>query len=402
MLKEGAMSDPKKLLRRAKLAIGTSAAVRAVRERQQLYHLRQLLRQASGETAWDAKQLAGRLDERRPDRLPLPERPTVAVFGAEDWELNGLWPSFGRVADMRFFAYSRLAKKHGIPSVTKEHRDALCRAYLAEVDALMAQGPLHAVFFYADGEVMSPELFRELGRRRVWSVLMGLDDKHRYWRRRHHGVVVGQERVASDVDLYWTTWRTGADIIAAQGGTPWYAPEAADPDFHHPCDVERDLDVVFVGQRYGRRAALVEHLRKRGIRVSAFGRGWDGGYVTFEQSVELFSRAKVVLGLGDTGAMRGLQALKGRDFEAPMSGAVYLTSYNPELCDFWRIGEEILCWSSFENCEETLRWILPRPDVQESIRAAALARARRDHTWDVRLREMLAVLRGEPGGQVSN
>lgn len=316
--------------------------------------------------------------------------------------MNGLWPSFGRVADMRFFAYSRLAQKHGIAAVTKEHREALGRAYLAEVDALMAQGPLQAVFFYADAEVMSPELFRELGRRRVWSVLMGLDDKHRYWRRRHHGIEVGQERVAADADLYWTTWRTGADIIAAQGGTPWYAPEAADPEFHHPHDVERDLDVVFVGQRYGRRAALVDHLRKRGLKVNAYGRGWEGGHVSFEQSVELFSRAKVVLGLGDTGMMRGLQALKGRDFEAPMSGAVYLTSYNPELCDFWRIGEEILCWSSFENCEETLRWILPRADVQANIRAAALARARRDHTWEVRLREMFAVLRGDPSAQASN
>lgn len=383
-----------RLIRRAKLAVGRSEVVRRVYGRRQQAHVDSVLsRGAAGGMVWSAEALAHRIDELRGQRVELPARPTVVAFGYEDWERHGLWPSLARVSDLHLVPIARLNETHALPKEGPGRLAPLLRAYLAEVDRLMAAGPVHLVFFYVDAGMLPPGLLEELARRRVWSVVMGLDDKHQFLPRHRRGLVIRQDELASKVDLYWTTWRAGCDVIAGDGGRPWYAPEAADPAFHHPVDVPRDLDVLFLGQRYGRRAALVEHLRARGIKVSCFGRGWEGGHVSFEQSVELFSRAKVVLGVGDTGMMTGLQALKGRDFEAPMCGAVYLTSFNPELADWWHVGREILCWSTFENCFETLSWILPRTDVQESIRAAALERARREHTWEARWFGLFGLLR---------
>lgn len=390
----------RELLLKAKRKIAGTRAWRAFQSERQVRKVERLLEEpARGEGAFTPEELARRLDVLRPLRIDLPERPSVAVFGNEDWEKHGLWPSFKRVADVHFFPLGKVAKDHGLRGPPSEsQREGMCRAYLAELDAVLARQPVHLAFFYVDTGGLLPFLFHELGKRRIWSVVMGLDDKHQFIaRRRHGGVRIGQELITSDVDVYWTTWRAGADVIGGRGGRPWYAPEAADPAFHHPVRVERDLDVVFVGQRYGRRGDLVEYLRGRGLRVACFGRGWETGHVDFEETVQLFSRAKVVLGMGDTGAMTGLQALKGRDFEAPMSGAVYLTSFNPELADFFHIGREILCWSSFENCLETLVWLLPRAQEQERIREAARARALRDHTWEARLIQMFELIRGKKG-----
>ncbi|HET6344770.1 MAG TPA: glycosyltransferase, partial [Myxococcota bacterium] len=193
------------------------------------------------------------------------------------------------------------------------------------------------------------------------------------------------------VDLYWTIWRTGAQVIQNMGGVVWHAAPAADPAFHHPVPAERDIDVLFLGQKYGERAALVQFLRDRGIRVHAAGPGWTQGFVTFEESLRLYGRAKVVLGHGATGCMSDVTALKGRDFEAPMCGAVYVTSYNPELADCYAIGHEILCYGTPRDCSELVQWILSDPERQARIRHAAKERALRDHTWERRFSSLFSL-----------
>jgi spore maturation protein CgeB len=89
--------------------------------------------------------------------------------------------------------------------------------------------------------------------------------------------------------------------------------------------------------------------------------------------------------------MEGVKHLKGRDFEVPMSGGLYLTTYNYELADHYIIGKEILCYSSFEECAEIIHWVLRHPDEAEAIRQAGLRRARSDHTWERRLQMMFTL-----------
>ena len=73
------------------------------------------------------------------------------------------------------------------------------------------------------------------------------------------------------------------------------------------------------------------------------------------------------LGVGGVGHLDEVQHLKGRDFEVPMCGAVYLTTYNPELCDWYQVGEEILCYGSFQNCAEILINLLSDSKKMEKI-----------------------------------
>ena len=97
--------------------------------------------------------------------------------------------------------------------------------------------------------------------------------------------------------------------------------------------------------------------------------------------------------------------LKGRDFEVPMCGAAYLTSYHPQLCDWFRIGEEILCYSSPQNCAELLLTVLGDDKRLASVRSAARARSLQDHTWETRFTRLFEMIRniqdGSPGPSVA-
>ena len=59
------------------------------------------------------------------------------------------------------------------------------------------------------------------------------------------------------------------------GANPIYCQEAANPLVYHPMPVARDLDVVFVGARYGEHPAYIRRLVDAGISVRAFGPGWQ-------------------------------------------------------------------------------------------------------------------------------
>ena len=372
---------------------------RMYRERQQLQRFNSVLDTylADCETAkpYSEALVKARLREKQSQRRPFfgsDGKLSVVAFGARNWEQYGLWPSFERISRFALSEYgSEFISGPPIRKPGPEMRQQQAQGFLAFVDKVEQERQVTYAFLYASGEHISDELLDELARRGIWTVIMSLDDKQQFFR---PGDVTGephQLRVARQCDLYWTTWKTGTQIVLNIGGTPWYAPEAGDPAFYHPLDEPRDLEIVFVGQSYGLRADLVRYLRRRGFRVDAFGSGWPNGFVSLEQTVELYSRAEIVLGVGAVGQMSGVKHLKARDFEVPMCGALYLTSYNPELADHYRIGEEIICYSSFEECADLAHWVLCHPDEAQHIRKAALKRSLAEHTWEQRLRRLFSL-----------
>jgi hypothetical protein len=168
------------------------------------------------------------------------------------------------------------------------------------------------------------------------------------------------------------------------GAVPLYLGEGANPEIYRPLQLERTIDVCFVGRKSAGREDIINSVRQEGIAVEVFGKGWENGpLATSEQVNELFNRSKVVLGIGGLRGAR-ISDLKGRDFEVPMSGSLYLTLYNRELEDFYRIGDEILCYQDSSDLIRQLRDVLTNPGRAEEIRRAGGERARRDHTWERR------------------
>ncbi len=365
-------------------------ALQQIGQRQQFNRLLRDVAQTQGETPSLAKELAALALRRR----ALSSRPRVVALGHNAWEQYGLWPTFSSLADFHLIPLDLV---DGTWNESLRSREGA--RVLAAIDALDRESPVELVFIYADSSFLDPAMLKGLAERNIWTVLMGLDDKHRLATRMQFGMQTGQALIAPLVDIYWTTWKSAIPLFWKIGARPLYLAEGADPNFHHPIELERDIEVLFLGAKYGTREKMVSYLRKQGYGVEAYGRGWPNEYVSFEKSIELISRSKVVLGIGGVGHLDTVQHLKGRDFEVPMCGAVYLTSYNPELADWYAIGEEILCYSSPQNCVEILDWTLRDTQKQTKIRSAALLRSLRDHTWESRLNTLFDVLTAEPSNE---
>lgn len=171
-------------------------------------------------------------------------------------------------------------------------------------------------------------------------------------------------------------------ILSQWGFNPYtfrsYADRARKPD----------LDIVFVGQPHSNRRETVERLRSAGLRVETFGHGWPSGKVSYTQMLDLFQRSKITLGLSSSST--GVSQIKGRDFEAPAVGALYLTTRNPELSSFFVEHDEIACYSDTDELLETCRRLLTSDVERERIAEAGKTRAWKNHTYIRRFSEIFA------------
>ena len=91
---------------------------------------------------------------------------------------------------------------------------------------------------------------------------------------------------------------------------------------------------------------------------------------------------------GRTRTVVRITCIKGRDFEVPACGGLYLTTYNHELASLFDIGKEILCYLNEIDCVEIVRYYLERPEEAKAIARAGYSRCLGDHTWKRRFHDL--------------
>ena len=105
----------------------------------------------------------------------------------------------------------------------------------------------------------------------------------------------------------------------------------------------------------------------------------------------IYSRSVVNLGFGFIGNSPHLTGLKGRDFEVPLMGGLYLTTYNQDLENCFILGEEIDCYRNETDLLSKLQYYITHPDIALNIGAAGRNRCLLDHTWTNRFKIILTV-----------
>ncbi len=232
------------------------------------------------------------------------------------------------------------------------HRPGLENALLAQIRAAHAQRPIDLFFSYFYSAHAVPEAIgaiRDLGIKTInW-----------YCNASYQFNLV--EAIAPAYDVSLVPEKDRLENYRSIGAHPVYCQEAANPRFYQNLNLPRDLDVVFIGQRYATRDSLCHAVHKTGARIDVWGAGWVGtsfeplwkrtartlqrnalsfigrdvlpaanchGFVSDTDMVRIYNRAKIALGFGVVSSQdyqsRPRYQIRLRDFEAPMCGTFYL------------------------------------------------------------------------------
>ncbi len=81
-----------------------------------------------------------------------------------------------------------------------------------------------------------------------------------------------------------------------------------------------------------------------------------------------------------------------RLFEAAGCGAAVLTEMRPELPLFFHVGREVLAFTTSDELVDQARMLLEDTARAQSLGDAAALRARDEHTYDVRLQQLLEIV----------
>jgi hypothetical protein len=315
----------------------------------------------------------------------------LAVYHHYNWENESLKPSlekFGRVRHYDWAPRFDHQKKDWHKNVKAEMNSFLVR----QAGQWIKQDATDIIFTYLSGELVSPATCEALKSFGVPVVNLALNDKEHFVGGIRSGEALGSRDICRFFDICWTSTEDAMKKYCVEGAIPVYLPEGANPEVHRPYDTEKTIDVSFVGQCYGNRSEVIERLTSCGIRAEAYGSGWPNGSLTAEEMVRMYSKSRINLGFGGVIGLSNSYCLKGRDFEIPMSGGLYLTEYHPELERFYDPGTEIVTYRDFDDLVEKIRFLLAHPEKTAEIRRNGYERARREHSWERRFEKIFHLL----------
>ena len=269
----------------------------------------------------------------------------------------------------------------------QEWRRRLQKDLLTAVTRAHAERPLDICFFHGSYTDFEPETLKRIRALGVPVCLWWLDEKHSFHRKPWSGYQGGHEPLIGSCDVHLTNSFDAIRWYMARGAAAYYFPQATDLENFPPINTKPDLGVTFVGGAFGYRGDFIRKLLKMGIPVECFGKGWPNGWVKDE--IEIYRRSLINLGLGFTGFSPEMTCIKGRDFDIPSIGNLYLTTYDPELTYFYHIGKEIACYRNEFDCAYQIRYFIEQPEEALAIGRAGRERCRTDHSWTNRMTGLL-------------
>lgn len=191
-----------------------------------------------------------------------------------------------------------------------------------------------------------------------------------------------------------------------------------------------NLDVTFVGKKYGKRGNYIQSLEQAQVPVKALGGGWPAGRVDHQHMLEIFSYSKINLNFSETyfygakeklkqlaklfvakelgsykfvgyhffdnfRAMKGTQkkCIKGRVFEVPACGGLLMTGESDDdITPYYSPGKEIVVFQNTDDLIEKCKYYLAHEPERQAIAKAGYDRTMKDHTYLKRFEEIFKAM----------
>ena len=220
---------------------------------------------------------------------------------------------------------------------------------------------------------------------------IGMDEKHTFW---VNGIPKdGTYGLINEIALMLTSIPEADDWFRKEGVPCFFFPEASNSDFFFPMGISKKYDIGLVGENYGIRKEIVNQLHNNGFNVKVHGNGWPSGRISPSLINEFYNQCKIVLGIGTIGYCENLTSLKLRDFDVPMSGAFYLTSYCEELSTLYDEDSEVVMYRGIDDLINKCHYYIEHEEKRDLIAFHGNLRAFNDHRYESRFSTLIAEIK---------
>lgn len=238
-----------------------------------------------------------------------------------------------------------------------------------------------AIVLNSGGLCMNEDLIQELKSRKIVSVGISLSDPDVY---PYNG-----KKYSEDFDMFYTNSRYSLENQYNNNSNIYLMPFAASLRHHYYMPtVERKYDLVVVGHARPDRNYVISQLESI-CKIGLYGNGWENGLgsVNGIEHVKAINSGRMYLSFSHTNA--GFDNVKVGLFEAMACKQFVITSYMDELKDYFKIGEEIVCYKDVEELKKIITYYMLHVDEREQIREKGYLRFVSEHTYKHRWMNVL-------------
>lgn len=266
------------------------------------------------------------------------------------------------------FRFEMTKTPHEKSWYTKKEKTLRNQEMLNFVKEITKNHTIDVIVCYLSGHSTTPQTLQKLKQFNIPMINEALDDERKFVSRRgKDGIKRGLRDVCKYFDLSLTTSKSAIIKYLVEGANVMYKDYAGNEKIYINLQLEKQYDVGFVGASYGIRGEYIKYLQENAINVYAKGSGWENGFAEPDEMIEIFNKSKIVLGFATVGKNDDIYILKGRDFEVPLTGSFYITSYHEELKEYFEPGKDIETYVSKEDLLKKVKFYLKNEHLREKI-----------------------------------
>lgn len=314
----------------------------------------------------------------------------------DNWEKVNIPSALEKFGSVHYFdmgIYKQIISKQKYPKNWSDLRKKLNTEIIDFIDKLNRDRKVDVVISYLSGKHILPETIQKINNLGIITTAFWLDSDLKFKSTFDGEVYSGAASVCSAYHLNLCSDSKNIVKYFVEKGLAVFWPEGANPDHFKPLEFEeKKYDVSFIGAKYGLRSQYIHYLRKHGINVATFGFGWGGGNITGDEMIKIYSQSKINLGFGGIGYSMSATHLKGRDFEVPMCGAVYLTTHDEDLELLYEIDHHIFTHKSKKEMLKKVKYLLNNEEKCIHLRKEIRKYCLENHTWELRFNQLFILL----------
>ena len=300
---------------------------------------------------------------------------------------------FGSVHYFDMSGYKEIINKQKYPANWSNLRKKLNTEIIEFIHKLNRERKVDVVISYLSGKHILPETIQKINNLGIITTAFWLDSDLKFRSTFDGETYAGAATVCRAYHLNLCSDSKNIVKYFVENGLAIFWPEGANPDHFKPIESEKKIyDVCFIGAKYGLRGEYINYLRKHGIKVATFGYGWGGGNITGNDMIKIYSQSKINLGFGGIGYSMSATHLKGRDFEVPMCGAVYLTTHDEDLELLYEIDHHIFTHKSKKEMLKKVKYLLNNEEKCIHLRKEIRKYCLENHTWELRFNQLFILL----------
>lgn len=234
-------------------------------------------------------------------------------------------------------------------------------------------------------------------------------------------------------DYNWSIQQGAIQYYNNIGANAFYIPLGTNPQIYKPYNYKYHYDTIFMGVNKGYRRNMIKTIADNNIDIRTYGSKWRniqltagiyknelkntehkvhkiikeikwyyshftnlhnifGTYLTLPELIKMYSKSKITINFPgyfeinndkhNTNFETAPKGIKGRDIEATMCGAFYITEYSKQIAQMYKIGKEIETYRNIDDLINKIHYYLNNLDEAEAIRQAGRIKAVNNYTWE--------------------